>query len=279
MSTHQLPGIKRGLSNADYHAGAGLSCSQVKRLRKTPWHFYAMEQHSAPPKMPTAAMMQGTLAHCAFLEPDEFPKRYHVAPEDLSKNSNAYRALKAKHAGLEVITPVEYERAQAQAAALRALPELASLMEHGAPEVSAYWFEDDHDMPEPVLCRCRPDWVAEVAYGTGVVLVDVKTATDASPDGFARACENFSYHLQADWYCRGYAKAAGIDVHGMVFAVVESEFPYASALYMLSDAALNAARRANRQALQTYARCRAAQSWPGYPAGIQVIDLPPWAYT
>ena len=275
-ATHYPPGIRHGLSNAAYHASGALSCSEVKRLRKSPFHYHAHLTPTAPPKLPTAAMLNGTLVHCALLEPAEFDKRYVVGPE-VSKNSNAWKIFKAEREGAEVITQVQRDAAFAQAANLRALPEVDSLMADGMPEVSAFWFEDDAELEAPVMCRCRPDWVGVVAYGTGAVLIDVKTGTDASPEGFSRAVQNFSYHLQADWYCRGYAKAAGIDVHGMVFAVVENEFPYAAAAYMLSDAALIKARAANREALKKYAQCRAAQSWPGYAPGITVIDLPPWA--
>lgn len=274
MSALREPGVYPGLSNEEYQAGAGLSVSQVKRLRKSPFHFHALQTPTAPPKAPTPGMMNGTLVHCALLEPNEFDSRYVVGP-DVSKNSRDWKTFMAERAGLDVITQVQRDAAFAQAAALAALPDIAALMVGGQAEVSAYWLEDE--LEQPVLCRCRPDYVAPVAFGTGAVLIDVKTTTDASPEGFAKACANFDYHLQADWYCRGYARAAGLDVHGMVFAVVESEFPYAAATYMLSDRALIAARRENQEALQTYMRCRASQSWPGYPQGIQVIDLPPWA--
>jgi hypothetical protein len=274
-------GVWGGVSNEDYHAGPGLSCSQVKRLRKTPYHFHAIASATdQPPKAPTAAMVNGTLTHCALLEPGEFDARYVIGP-DLNKNSNAWKAfaLQTLDMGAEVIDALQRDRAFAQAASLRALPDVATLLADGNPEVSAYWFDDDDGaMPEGVLCKCRPDWVSPVAYGTGAVLVDVKTTTDASEKGFAKACENFGYHLQADWYCRGYARASGLQVFGMVFAVVESEFPFAAATYMLSDSALALARKQNAEALRTYAQCRRADSWPGYPQGIQVIDLPRWAY-
>jgi hypothetical protein len=273
------PGLRRSMSNADYQQSTALSVSQVKRLRKSPFHYHALTLPSdAPPKAPAPALLNGTLTHCAFLEPDEFDKRYWVAP-DLNKNSNAFKQLRAEQTGLEVITEADKARAYAQAASLRALPDIADLMAQGEAEVSAFWFEDDPDMTEPVLCRCRPDWVSYVAYGHGCILVDVKTTTDASPEGFARACHTYDYHLQADWYTRGYERASGMQVHGFIFAVVESEYPHAAAVYMLSDSALNLARTQNREALHLYAKCRAAQSWPGYPQGIQVIDLPRWAYS
>jgi hypothetical protein len=269
------PGVHRGMSNAAYQASDALSVSQVKRLRRSPFHYRALLSPTAPQKAPTPQMLNGTLTHCALLEPDAFPLRYVVGP-DLNKNSNAWRAFIAEHAAFEVIDQQAKDRAHAQADALRALPEVAELMAHGEAEVSAFWHEEVGGVP--VLCRCRPDWVSHKPGALGCVLLDVKTTTDASPEGFARACNTFDYHLQADWYCRGYELASGLRVHGMVFVVVESEFPFAAAAYMLSDRALELAHQQNRDALRTFARCQAAQSWPGYAQGIRVIDLPQWAY-
>jgi PDDEXK-like domain of unknown function (DUF3799) len=143
----------------------------------------------------------------------------------------------------------------------------------GEGEVSAFWI----DKATQELCRCRPDWVSPVAYGTGSILVDVQTTQDASAREFSRSALKFGYHLQAAFYCEGYALASGLDVHGMVFAVVESEYPHACAAFMLSDHAMNRAREEMREALGVYAQCRTSGVWPGYPREIQTLDLPSWA--
>jgi hypothetical protein len=46
---------------------------------------------------------------------------------------------------------------------------------------------------------------------------------------------------------------------------------------MLDDDVLEAARRENRRLLNRYAECKRTGIWPGYPAGIQQINLPRWA--
>lgn len=266
-------GLMHGLPSAWYHVGPGLNLSGIKRFRKTPFHFRALANPGdAPPAAPTPAMLNGTLVHCATLEPAEFDKRYAIGPE-ISRNSNKWRDFVADHPGMEVITHVQYQAAVRQAAALRALPDVAALLEDGSPEVSAYWTDE----ATGILCKCRPDWVAPVAMGTGVILVDVKTASDASPEGFARSAADLGYHLQAAWYCEGYARASGLEVHGMVFAVVESAFPHAVAAYMLDDIALGKGHAALRTALTRFAECDRANSWPGYPAEIMTLQLPPWA--
>lgn len=269
------PGVHYGLSNELYHAGPGLSHSDLKRLRRSPFHFHAMKEAvDRATKAPSAAMFNGTLVHCALLEPAEWANRYLVC-EEMDKRTKVYKqtAEVAEAAGLELITRIQYDAAYAQAESLRKLPQVAELLAAGAPEVSAFW----HDPKHHVLCKCRPDWVTPVGFGKGAVLLDVKTTGDASPDQFARSIANFEYHTQSDWYCDGYARATGVEVHGMVFAVVENEFPYAATAYMLDDTALRLARSSNLEALETYVHCSQVDTWPGYPDTITVISLPKWA--
>lgn len=268
-------GLHHDIPNEAYHSGPGLSHSGVKRLRRTPFHFRALldRTDAAPRSTPSPQMINGTLTHCALLEPLQFDSRYVIGPE-ISKNSKLYKDFAASLPnGVELISQQQRDAAFRQAEALRELPDIGTLLSSGDPEVSAFWTDADTG----VLCKCRPDWVSPVGYGNGVVLLDVKTAADASPEGFAKAVANFGYHTQADWYCAGYSAASGLDVHGMVFAVVESEFPHACAAYMLDDTALARARDDNRAALRLYAKCETAQSWPGYSPAIQIITLPRWA--
>jgi hypothetical protein len=267
-------GVLLGLANEAYHKGPGLSHSGLKRMRKSPYHYHelALGTHEVPPPAPTLQMMNGTLTHCALLEPSQFDARYVVGPA-VDKRSKEWREFTKQVPTCEVITSLQRDAAFRQADALRRLPDVAALLSSGEPEVSAYWIDPETQ----VLCKCRPDWVSPVGYGRGVVLLDVKTASDASPEGFSKAVANYGYHTQADWYCTGYALATGLEVHGMLFAVVESEYPHACAAYMLDDEALQRARLDNREALALYARCAANDEWPGYPTDIQVITLPRWA--
>lgn len=275
-----VPTLLYGLSNEAYHRGPGLSCSQIKRLKRTPLHMHALTlPRDVPESAPTPAMFNGTLVHCALLEEIEFDRRYLIGPA-VDKRTKEWKTFVA-HCDGNGITPINAaQRAQAfaQADALRALPEVAGLMASGHAEVSAFW-NDDSAQGLPVLCKCRPDWISYVGNqgpGAGVVLMDVKTAADASPEGFSKACAAFSYHMQAAWYCKGFEAASGLLIHGMVFCVVEAEYPHAAAVYMLSDEALRKGEEECRQSLTLYRECRATGQWPGYPAGITVLNLPAW---
>lgn len=281
MPTPDAHGVVHGLSNEAYHRGPGLSCSGAKRLLRTPYHYWALTQeHDAPPSEPTPQMQNGTRVHCALLEPDQWALRYVVPPGGASdRRTRAYRdfAAWAAERGLQPVTQEETQRAQAQAHALRALPDVARLMARGHAESSAYWT----DPLTGVQCKCRPDFVAEGwgDSGAACILLDVKTARDASPEAFARAVASLGYHQQADWYCDGYARATGHEVLGMVFAVVESEYPHAAAAYELDEAALQLGRTLNMRARNLYAQCSQRGAWPSYPRGIVRLSLPAWAWS
>lgn len=268
------PGIHRGLSNEAYQASAGLSSTQLRRLLKSPMHYQRMlgAQASGVPAKSSAAMLNGTLVHCALLEPAEFDKRYAVGP-DISKNSNAWKdyAKACAEAGLAIIDADSKARAFEQAKSLRALPDVAELLGDGAPELSAYWHEDN------VLCRCRPDWVTPVAHGAQSLLLDVKTTADASPEGFAISAWKFGYHIQQAHYCEGWQVASGKPVAGMLFAVVESEFPFVAMTYVLSDAFAVMGLRQRARAMALYSACSAANEWPGYGSGVLTLHPPAWA--
>lgn len=280
--TEHTTGVVYGLASEAYHAGPGLSHSGAKRLMRSPFHYWALaQQREAPPKAPTPQMVNGTLVHCALLEPEQFDVRYAVIPDDLgTKASKAYKewAAVVLTNGCEAITPQQRDAAQAQADALRTLPIVQQLMagDHvGHAESSAYWVDPDSG----VHCKCRPDWASHGwgDDGRGVLLLDVKTTADASPEAFAKSVVNFGYHTQDDWYCQGYGIAARLPVLGMVFVVVESEFPHAVAAYSLDADALQLARMKNRDARALYAQCATKNEWPSYPREVTELSLPRWA--
>jgi hypothetical protein len=283
-------GLNLGMPAADYHAVQAMSASGLRRMRQSPAHYYGLQlDPRRPHSEPTPAMKNGTLVHCCLFEPQEVARRYAVVPDDAPRRPSSIQraakkpspdtitaiewwdAFERQHAGAEVIDATQLVIAQNQAAAIRALPEVAALMTDGHGEASAFWLDEQTGE----LCKCRPDWTSPA--GDGVILLDGKTTIDASPVGFARQIWNMDYHLQAAWYSDGYQAATGQRVHGFVFAAAESSWPHAAAAYMLDDEVLDRARTENRRLLDVYAECRRTGVWPGYPAEIQPIALPAWA--
>lgn len=286
------PGIYPALSNEDYHASPGISNSGLGDIAQSPWHFWSRRFHpDRPEPIETPSQFDGTLAHCAILEPDEFEKRYVVLPDDAPRRpSSVQRNAKkpspetvkaiewwdewtAKTNGARTITAEQRDVALRQRDAVLALPDVAAALSKGRPEVSAFW----HDPETGVLCKCRPDWVHEPS-AAGVVLLDVKTYSDASPREFRRQIARMGYHRQAAYYSDGYQLASGLRVLGFIFVCVEMPWPHAASAVMLDDESIELGRRNYRQHLNTYAECLARDEWPAYSTAIELVTLPAYAF-
>lgn len=258
-----------------YHRGPGISKTGLDHVARSPALFYALHLDPArPAEKERAGQLEGQLAHCAILEPAEFDKRYVVGP-DVSRATKAWKEWEASlPAGVIAIKPDQRETALRQAESVRRLPDVAEALAAGRPEVSAYWIDPDTG----VLCRCRPDWV-HPAGESGVVLLDVKTFSDASPAEFARQIARKRYHVQDAFYSEGFGRAAGVDVLGFVFVAVETEWPFAASAVMLDEPGKRQGAIDMRRDLTTYAACLKANDWPGHGAAIHQVSMPAWALT
>lgn len=268
-------GIHYNISNSDYHASKGVSKSRLDVLARSPAHYFAKYLDKDNPKKdePTAAMIAGTLAHCAILEPDEFGLRYVVLPTGLDRRTKEGKAAFAEleASGKEVILEDQYKTAQRQAASVCRLPDIAMALEKGRAEVSAYWTDEKTGL----LCKCRPDLVYSCEAGD--ILLDVKTTKDASPREFSRSIANYRYDVQAAFYSDGYALASGRRVLAFIFVAVESEYPHLAAAYQIDEASIMAGREKYRRDLETLKNCHERNEWPGYSTAIEPISLPAWA--
>lgn len=275
--TSVLPGVYHDMPNDAYHGTSAISNTGLRNLAKSPFHFYSLHRDpSRPPQAAKPGQLEGTLAHCAVLEPLQFGNRYVIGP-DVRANTNEWKAFVERHRAKTVIKADQHEAAHAQARSVRQIADVAELLSAGHAEVSAYWNEDLVDAltgeSTRVLCRCRPDWVHPV-NDDSVILVDLKTCSDASPWEFARQIKRKSYHGQNAFYKRGYEKATGKKVLGFVFVAVESAWPYASAPVMLNDSDVEQGDAQNQRLLQLYVKCMSEDTWPSYTQGIVPVSIP-----
>ncbi|MBU9649393.1 PD-(D/E)XK nuclease-like domain-containing protein [Burkholderia multivorans] len=256
----------------EYHARPEVSKSQLDTLDLSPAHFWALHRDPQRPAPTTrGGQLEGQLAHCAILEPDEFDKRYVLGPT-VNRNTKAWKEFVDENAGRIAIQQDQYDTAWRQSDAVRALPEIREALSHGRAEVSAFWTDEETG----VECRCRPDWVHDCG-DAGVILLDLKTYSIASPGEFRRQVARKRYDVQAALYSDGYAKASGRPVLGFVFVAVETEYPFAANALMLDEESLESGRTKYRKNLRTYAECMRTNTWPGYSTGIDIIRLPQWA--
>lgn len=266
------PGLHHGLSIEQYHGGPGVSKSGLDDIARCPAAYFALHlDPERPPREEKPGQLEGNLAHCAVLEPDQLLERYVVGP-DVSRATKDWKLFVADNPGRRAIKPDQYATAIAQARSVRRLPEVAELLSSGQAEVSAFWIDEDTGE----LCRVRPDWVHPVG-SHGVILVDLKTYTDASAVEFKRQVARKRYHVQDAFYSEGYERASGREVLAFVFVAVETAWPFLASAVMLDAEGKETGRRLFQRDLATYSRCRAENAWPGFGNSIDTINLPRWA--
>jgi len=272
MKTPVKPGIFRDVPRNDYHAWDAAHATGLKRFEKSAAH--AREAMLHPPE-PTAALDVGDALHAAVLEPVRFATEYAVAPK-LDRRRKADREeweqFEASHPGAVVLKENEGEMIAGMAASVRAHETAARLI--GAPgvvELSAFWFDAETKMP----CKLRADRFT--SFAGWPCIVDLKSTKDASPRGFPREATTYGYHVQAAWYLDG-LNAIERAERRFLFIAVEKEPPYAAAVYELDVVSLEAGRTQARRYLLAWSKARKDNLWPGYPAGLTTLTLPPWAF-
>lgn len=285
MSKQRL-GLYVGLPFEEYLSVDAFSNSDMKHLARSAWHW----KNRVIPTAQTRAMLRGSLAHCAQLEPDALAARYVFVPEGAprrptdaqwnaakSNESSAaakewWSAFNAKAFDREVVTADEFAVTQLQLAALSADPTLAGLLCRGYSECSVFWVDKDTG----VYCKARPDHVYPVDNKT-VQLIDIKSTVDESPEGFGRTAARMGYHRQAAHYTEGFRCATGMRVEAFVFAAVTSQAPVLAVPYVFTDEVAAQAIDERRELIELYARCQKEGVWPAHGAGYQLLSLPAYA--
>lgn len=253
----------------EYLAAPGVSQSQLKDLAVSPLHYHARHVAKMAPRETTAAMRLGSALHALVLEPETFDSSYVVQTWDARTKAGKEERDAALASGRVVLDGDDADDLRSMAAALMAHPVASRILaERVHTEHPIFWTDADSGL----RCKARLDAVS--AIGSASAIVDLKSTTDASPEGFARQVANLGYHVQAAHYLDGW-RACGGDAETFVFVVVEKSAPYAVAVYELDTEALAIGDMKRRSLLDLLAECRRADRWPGYQT--QTISLPRWA--
>lgn len=267
-------GITHGLAPSVYHAAPAVSNSMLSAMARSPYHCWAEYlAPNRPERKATAAMKAGTLLHALVLEPETIDARYMVRPDGLDlRTKEGKEWARSIPAGVEIISAEQWKTALDQRDALRANTFIADILNtNGHAEVSASWMDEATDL----RCKMRADYVANAPGGCFVL--DLKTATDASPEGFSKAVAGFGYHRQQAHYSNGWKAAAGVSGVEFVFAVVSNEYPYIATAYILDSESAQQGQDEVAELLAQFAQCQRDGIWPAYGAGPQIISLPAWA--
>ncbi|EEB1868980.1 exonuclease VIII, partial [Salmonella enterica] len=169
------PGIYYDIPNEAYHAGPGVSKSQLDDIADTP-AIYLWRKNAPVDTEKTKSLDTGTAFHCRVLEPEEFSKRFIIAQEFNRRTSAGKEEEKTfleecARTGRTVLTAEEGRKIELMYQSVMALPLGQWLVESaGYAESSVYW----EDPETGILCRCRPDKIIPEFHW----IMDVKTTAD-----------------------------------------------------------------------------------------------------
>lgn len=270
------------------------SPSTLKRTKKSPLHYKEEERKESP------ALAFGKAYHCAVLEPQEFETRYYVSDtstlvqqvlEEAAEagktlksptSTKRYKELKAiedeKHPG-EELSEDDYHKIMAMKRRLFSHPYAKYLLTGGDVEQQHYCKLTTMDDQE-IGVRFIPDNLKKDKR----TCVDLKTAADASVDGFTRAAANFDYQLQA---------ALSVDMLEEIYSpgvpwrfmyvVQETKAPYAFNIFKASPNYLGQGRYEYELLMLLWQRSVDDGEYPGYQVwcdneyGINELELPKYA--
>lgn len=226
---------------------------------------------------PSDAMILGSLVHCLITQQEKIESKYQkFEPEfTLRSNESKKRWQDAIDLGLIPIKTEQWNKAVSMAEAVR--------NNQVAKEVIRFEYEAEEEM--------RLKWIDK---RTGIsmkafvdryvkqkgLIVEFKTAADASPKKFMRDFFNFDYHCQDALYFDG-LMAMEMEPRHVVNVVVESEPPHNVAVYNIPDEVLLLGRTRYSSLLDFFIKCRDENLWEkSYDVfsetGIHDITIPKW---
>lgn len=278
------PGWYRDLNNERYHGSAGVSSTRIKTLiDRTPAHYL---QGLSEPDTSTVSKERGKAFHVLTLEPHLAEQELFVMPE-LNLRTKAGReqkaALLAEHEGKAILKPEQHEQAKAMAEAARSHETAGILLQDIIVESSVYWWYGSTDPDDGTqyrqMAKVRPD-ALNPAHN---IVIDLKSAEDATYSGFQKAIAKYYYHLSAAMYlqgvnqCRELLQQTGCFAYTkFIWIVVESKPPYTVGVYEADPEMLELGRVLFQRAMHQLHRAKSA-GFPGLPAEVRVIELPTWA--
>jgi exodeoxyribonuclease VIII len=276
-------------TDAEYHASDFISASALKKIKVSPAHYKLAEKEP-----PTDAMRFGSAYHCFVLEPERFETDFYVFDDrtiyevligEGFKSPRSTKDYKAwlesenqKIQGREMVSFDEFTRIQAMRDRLFSHPYSRMLLTGGLAETGYAGVVETE--AGPVNVKFKPDMIQMKKR----IIVDLKTAADASVDGFTRSAADHDYHIQAAFYSDLMTKMfEGHKDFGFYFIAQEKKSPYAFNIFEAGPQFIAQGRYEYEMLVQLFKHCIDTDTWPGYQVfcnnryGINELKLPAWA--
>jgi exodeoxyribonuclease VIII len=273
MSAQHLTGIHYDMPEADYRSATAIAGSDAKHILppKTPAH-YAAHMAGELKREPSKAMLLGTMAHLAVLEPQKLDTAFVERPEGIDLRTKLGKEWKESVGTMPVLDQDEARAVRgirdsiaANRAARQLLAETQSEVALFAEHRTGLWIKGRVD-------------ALKVVDDMECVIVDVKTTSaGADYNTFSRQAASLNYHVSAAWYCH-LCGLNGLPPARFYWIAVETSAPYAVAVYEIAPDALELGASLMSDALGLIAECEDAGVWPGYASEVQCLNLPAWVY-
>jgi len=268
-------GLFYDMPEGDYRSAQAIAGSDAKHILppKTPAH-YAAHMAGETKREPSKAMMLGTMAHLAVLEPQQLDAAFVEKPEGKEGDfrTKEGKDWKAKMGNTPILDADEARAVRGIRDSIAANKAARDLLAETQSEVALF-----AEHRTGLWIKGRVD-ALKVVDDMECVICDVKTTSaGADYNTFSRQAASLNYHVSAAWYCH-LAGLNGLPPARFYWVAVEVAPPYAVAVYEIHPDALDLGVGMMNDALGLIAQCEDEGVWPGYAPEVQCLNLPSWVY-
>ncbi len=250
----------------DYHRLDLPSNSGLSHFLKSPAHYLA-----AKGQKPTPEMIFGTAYHSYVLTPYWFSQEIAIW-KGKTRKGKEWDEFEAEQSvlGRDIITAADLHKMMEMKDVLLHHKFAMELLEGSEREVTLIVSLklDTRD----ILTTFK----ARIDIWRGRMIADLKTTTDASPEGFARTIFNRGYHRQLGLYRRLFEEL-GYPIHEAFLIAQEKTGCYGVCVHELPIPLLDIGWRTNRELALRYVHASRTNSWDAYPEHPVVVNTPVWA--
>jgi exodeoxyribonuclease VIII len=268
-----LTGIHYDMAEQHYRSAPAIAGSDAKHILppKTPAH-YAAHMAGELKREPSKAMLLGTMAHLAVLEPQKLDTAFVERPEGIDLRTKLGKEWKESVGTMPVLDQDEARAVRGIRDSIAANKAARELLAETQSEVAMF-----AEHRTGLWIKGRVD-ALKVVDDMECVIVDVKTTSaGADYNTFSRQAASLNYHVSAAWYCH-LCGLNGLPPARFYWIAVETSAPYAVAVYEIAPDALELGASLMSDALGLIAECEDAGVWPGYASEVQCLNLPAWVY-
>jgi hypothetical protein len=270
-----IAGVFYDMIEQEYRSQTAIAGSDAKKILPplTPAH-YAAHMAGETKREPSKAMMLGTMAHVAVLEPNKLDTAFVEKPEGKEGDfrTKEGKEWKAKMGNTPILDADEARAVRGIRDSIAAHSAAKELLAECDTEVALF---GEHRTG--LWIKGRVD-ALKVESDMNSVIVDVKTTSAGADYGtFSRQAASLNYHVSAAWYCH-LAGLNGLPPARFYWIAVEVAPPFAVAVYEIHPDALDLGVGMMNDALELIAQCEDAGVWPGYAPEVQCLNLPSWVY-